>query len=63
MEHEEKKALEVIKEIDRALEFIAHFVEEEARVTAGTLVATPLCLSKHVLTKARDFLAKEEGGA
>tara|TARA_R100000664_G_C2739703_1_gene128384 strand:+ start:467 stop:655 length:189 start_codon:yes stop_codon:yes gene_type:complete len=61
MEYEAKKVLEVIEEIDKALEFIASSVEEEARVTAGTLVATPLCLSQHVLTNARNFLAKEGG--
>ncbi len=63
MEYEAKKVLELIIEIDKALEFIASSVDEEMRSTAGTLVATPLYLSQHVLTKARNFLAKEEGGA
>ena len=61
MEYEAKKVLEVIEEIDKALEFIASSVDEESKALAGTLVATPLYLSHHVLTKARDFLAKEGG--
>ena len=61
MEYEAKKVLEVIEEIDKALEFIASSVDEESKALAGTLVATPLYLSQHVLTKARDFLAKEGG--
>ena len=63
MEYEAKKVLEGIEEIDKALEFISSSVEEEARVTAGTLVATPLYLSQHALTNVRNFLAKEDGGA
>ena len=63
MKYEAKEVLELIVEIDRALEFIASSVDEEMRSTAGTLVATPLYLSQYVLTKARNFLAKEEGGA
>ena len=60
---EKKKVLKIVEEIDKALEFISSSVDEEARSTAGTLAATPLCLSQHVLTKVRDFLAKEKGGA
>ena len=61
MEYEEKKVLQVIEEIDKALEFIASSVDEESKALAGTLVATPLYLSQHVLTNVRDFLAKKGG--
>ena len=63
MKYEAKKVLEVIEEIDKALEFIASSVDEESRATTGTLVATPLHLSQHALTNVRNFLAKEDGGA
>jgi len=61
MEYEFTEAAKVVEEIDKALKFIASSVEEEAMVYERTLVATPLCLAQHVLTKARDFLAKEGG--
>ena len=61
MEYRAKKVLEVIVEIDEALEFIASSVNEAARVLEGTMVATPLCLAQHVLTKTLRFLAKEGG--
>mgnify|MGYP003111339882 CR=1 FL=1 len=61
MKYESKEVLEVIKEIDKALEFIASSVDEESKALAGTLVATPLYLSQHVLTITRNFLAKEGG--
>jgi hypothetical protein len=58
MEYEFTEAAKVVEEIDKALKFIASSVEEEAMVYERTLVATPLRLAQHVLTKARDFLAK-----
>jgi hypothetical protein len=61
MKYKTKKVLEIIEEIDRALEFIASPVENEAMIYERTLVATPLRLTQHVLTNTRNFLAKEGG--
>ena len=60
MKYKTKKVLEVIEEIDKALELLAPEVQEEMRGGAS-LVATPINYAQSVLTKTRSFLDREGG--